>query len=131
MKICKRCKRELDKSNFTKNKNMKDGLSYYCKECTKQQQKLFTQGEKTSYGEDKEYTILLLQRKNIPIKGLDKEKVINTVVKMEDLPNIYLSLGLDIADFLIKYNFTSDEYEFFLNQLKKNKFWVKSQAKSM
>jgi len=34
MKKCSLCKKEKIKSSFTKNRSNKDGLSYYCKECT-------------------------------------------------------------------------------------------------
>ena len=36
MKVCSRCRRELDESCFTKNKASKDGLMSYCKDCLKQ-----------------------------------------------------------------------------------------------
>ena len=32
-KICKRCNKELDYSNFSRNKNFKDDYSSYCKKC--------------------------------------------------------------------------------------------------
>jgi len=35
MKVCKKCLIEQDESNFAKNKNNKDGLVNYCKECEK------------------------------------------------------------------------------------------------
>jgi len=35
MKECKRCKANKEASLFPKNKAMKDGLHYYCKECTR------------------------------------------------------------------------------------------------
>ena len=36
MKKCSRCGRELDESEFYKNKNKKDGLQPYCKECCRE-----------------------------------------------------------------------------------------------
>ena len=33
LKICGRCKKELPLSEFYKDKQQKDGLSCYCKEC--------------------------------------------------------------------------------------------------
>lgn len=36
MKRCKRCGRELDESEFYKNKLKKDGLQPYCKECQRE-----------------------------------------------------------------------------------------------
>lgn len=35
MKTCSRCKETKDRSDFFKNKAKKDGLSYYCKVCSK------------------------------------------------------------------------------------------------
>lgn len=35
MKLCTKCKIEKELSEFNKNKNTKDGLSYYCKSCRK------------------------------------------------------------------------------------------------
>jgi len=35
MKVCPKCKRKLDKDCFSKNKDRKDGLQIYCKECCK------------------------------------------------------------------------------------------------
>lgn len=43
MKICNRCKTELSENMFTKNKNYLDGLSYYCKQCTKKIKKNYYQ----------------------------------------------------------------------------------------
>jgi len=36
MKICSRCKKEKDYSEFHKSKSEKDGLSYRCKECQRE-----------------------------------------------------------------------------------------------
>ena len=40
MKICCECKKEKDLSEFSKNKNSKDGLQYTCKNCCKQYRNL-------------------------------------------------------------------------------------------
>lgn len=39
MKICTGCKKEKLFSEFSKNKNMKDGLTHYCKVCVSEQNK--------------------------------------------------------------------------------------------
>lgn len=39
IKICPNCKKEKDFSNFTKDKNRKDGLCFYCKSCIRTQTK--------------------------------------------------------------------------------------------
>lgn len=33
MKVCKKCGRELDESQFSKSANTEDGLQKWCKEC--------------------------------------------------------------------------------------------------
>jgi len=38
VKICTKCKEEKDLNSFTKNKNHKDGLEYFCKLCKKEHQ---------------------------------------------------------------------------------------------
>lgn len=50
MKICYKCKEELDESFFNKDKNRKDGLSPLCKNCSKK------------YREDNKETLLLKKR---------------------------------------------------------------------
>lgn len=35
-KVCSKCGRELPKSEFYRNANAKDGLQFFCKECTKE-----------------------------------------------------------------------------------------------
>lgn len=41
MKICNKCKRELDESCFSKKKDSKDGLNTICKECKKEYDKIY------------------------------------------------------------------------------------------
>lgn len=50
-KICKRCGRELPLSEFYKDKNCKDGLNYWCKECSKQYKKQYYQEHKEEIAE--------------------------------------------------------------------------------
>ena len=38
-KVCKECGQSLPKSNFSKNKATKDGLSNYCKKCDKERRR--------------------------------------------------------------------------------------------
>lgn len=44
-KICTKCKRELDVSDFYKNKNKKDGLDSWCKFCTSDNRRKYYQNE--------------------------------------------------------------------------------------
>lgn len=48
MKICRKCKRELEKGSFHKHKGYKDGLNNVCKECR-------SKDNKKHYSEDKSY----------------------------------------------------------------------------
>ena len=43
MKYCKCCGIEKDESFFYKNKNRKDGLNFYCKDCTNKKQKEYNE----------------------------------------------------------------------------------------
>lgn len=36
MKVCSRCKRLLSEDNFGKDKNTKNGLNYYCRDCRRE-----------------------------------------------------------------------------------------------
>ena len=60
VKKCRRCEIILLKSNFRKNKNMKDGLQPHCISCVKQKQKQY-------YNEnpDKKKNLLFKQSRSI------------------------------------------------------------------
>ena len=85
MKICKYCQRELPLKCFNKNKNNKDHLSYYCKECTKEKKNLYfyNQGnefyERVIIDELKKYS-------DISINGLDYDKVYSLTFSLYDFP---------------------------------------------
>lgn len=42
MRTCKKCKVEHNLSFFNKNSSKKDGISIYCKDCTRARNQLFT-----------------------------------------------------------------------------------------
>ncbi len=46
MKICSKCKLSKPKSDFGKNKSRKDGLQYYCKECSKKKSREYYKNNK-------------------------------------------------------------------------------------
>lgn len=48
-KICSMCEKELDTSNFSKNRNKKDGLNYHCRACQKQYRKSHYQNNRDKY----------------------------------------------------------------------------------
>ena len=53
MKICNKCKQELDESCFSKRKDTKDGLSYICKECKRKYDKKFDEKKRQELKENK------------------------------------------------------------------------------
>lgn len=53
MKKCCRCKRELDRKMFFNNKSKKDGLSYTCKECSKEYMKEYCQNNREKINKHK------------------------------------------------------------------------------
>ena len=127
MKKCNNCKRILDESCFSKNKNNPDGLSYYCRECTKKQQSLYL--FQLDGNEHYEKVIIdELKKNNIPIKGIDKEKMKNLSITLYDFPGVLRSLLVDLPIFLEKYNLTYEEYKLFVDLCEQNKIWIKSKS---
>ena len=127
MKKCNNCKRVLDESCFSKNKNNPDGLSYYCRECTKKQQSLYL--FQLDGNEHYEKVIIdELKKNDIPIKGIDKEKMKNLSITLYDFPGVLRSLLVDLPIFLEKYNLTYEEYKLFVDLCEQNKIWIKSKS---
>lgn len=122
-KKCYGCKKELPIENFTKNKNNKDGLSYYCKDCTKIQYNLHKYKEN---GKEEYEQIIIeeLKKYNIPLEGIDKEKVNNLRINMIDFPGMIRSLIKDLPIFLKKYSLTYEEYKAIVQACHENKFWI-------
>ena len=125
MKQCNSCKRILDEKCFSKNKNNPDGLSYYCRECTKKKQDLhlFMQDGKEIH---EQVIIDELKKHKIPLEGVDKDKLRNLRVTMYDYPGVMRSLLVDLPIFLKKYNLTYEEYKTFVTLCNENKFWIES-----
>jgi hypothetical protein len=65
MKTCSKCKRELDESEFSKNKSKKDGLANYCKKCKREYNKEYYADHKE---ESKEYRKINKEEKKIYCK---------------------------------------------------------------
>lgn len=125
-KKCYGCKKELPIENFTKNKNTKDGLSYYCRDCTK---KNYTLNKYKHSDNQKEYESVIineLQKHGILIDGVDKEKINNLRVHMIDLPGVIRPLLKDLPNFCKKYNLTYAEYKLFVEACHNNNFWIES-----
>lgn len=124
-KKCYGCERELPIENFTKNKNNKDGLSYYCKDCTKIQYNVHKYKEN---GKEEYEQIIIdeLKKHDIPLKGLDKDKINNLRINMYDFPGIMTSLIKDLPVFLKKYSLTYEEYKAIIQACHENKFWIES-----
>ena len=102
-KKCNICGKVLPISKFSKNRNNKDNLSYYCKDCTKKQKNLYFYEQGNEHYEqvivDK-----LKQYPDIQIDGIDYDKVLNTRVTMYDFPGVLNNLLYDLPIFLRKYN---------------------------
>lgn len=124
-KKCYGCKKELPIENFTKNKNNKDGLSYYCRDCTKIQYNVHKYKEN---GKEEYEQIIIneLKKYDIPLTGLDKEKVNNLRINMIDFPGMIRSLLKDLPVFLKKYSLTYEEYKAIVEACRNNNFWIES-----
>ena len=56
MKKCSKCGRELPKSEFNKNKNMKDGWQSWCKECVAERKRKYREANREKVAEsDRKY----------------------------------------------------------------------------
>lgn len=122
-KKCYGCNKELPIKKFTKNKNNKDGLSYYCKDCTKIQYNLhkYKQNGKEEY---EQIIIAELEKHNIPLTGVDKDKINSLRINMIDFPGMIRSLIKDLPIFLKKYSLTYEEYKAIVQACHENKFWI-------
>lgn len=122
-KKCYGCKKELPIEKFTKNKNTKDGFSYYCRTCTKKNYNL----NKYRHSNKEEYEIVIieeLQKHKIPIDGVDMDKIKNLRISMSDIPGAIRPLLKDLPMFLKKYNLTYAEYKVFVKACHENKIWI-------
>ena len=121
-KKCYGCKKELPLSDFTKNKNTKDGLSYYCRTCTKKNYTL----NKYKHSDNQEDYESVIKKHNIPIEGVEIEKINNLRISMIDFPGVIRPLLKDLPKFCKKYNLTYAEYKLFIEACHSNNFWIES-----
>ena len=122
-KKCNCCERELPFNQFSKNKNNKDHLSYYCKDCMKDKRNLYFYNQ----GNENYKKIIISELKNYPdirINGIDYDKILNTRITLYDFPGVLNNLLYDLPKFLQKYDLSFEEYKFIVNQCKKNKFTI-------
>ena len=127
MKKCHGCGRTLPVKQFSKNKNNKDNLSYYCKKCTKEQKNLYFYNQGNEHYE----SVIIDELKKYPdivINGIDYDKVLATRITLFDFPGVLNNLLYDLPIFLRKYNLTFEEYKFIVQQCKDNKFWIESKG---
>jgi hypothetical protein len=94
-KICSHCKQEKNKSEFSVNKQFRDGLHYQCKECRKETRKKYDHSEKAKDTKKKYYELEEVQKRLKEYGKSDNYK--NSILKN-------------------KYNITLEEYN---NMLKK------------
>lgn len=125
-KKCYGCKKELPIDNFTKNKNTKDGLSYYCRKCTKKNYTLNKYKHSDNQEEYESVIVEELQKHNIPIDGVDEDKINNLRIHLIDFPGVIRPLLKDLPVFCKKYNLTYAEYKLFIEACHSNKFWIES-----
>lgn len=114
-------------TQFSKNKNNKDNLSYYCKKCTKEQKNLYFYNK----GNDHYENVIINELKKYPdimIEGIDYDKVLATRITLFDFPGVLNNLLYDLPIFLRKYNLSFEEYKFIVQQCKDNKFWIESKS---
>ena len=78
-KICTKCKRELDITNFSKRKDTKDGLNYICKGCKREYDKEFDERKRQQAKENKkkkenvkdaEKSLVLIEHWMVDILGM-------------------------------------------------------------
>lgn len=124
-KKCNKCGRTLPISKFSENKNNKDKLSYYCKDCTKQQKNLYFYNQGNAYYE-KVIIDELNKYDDIKIDGIDYDKILATKITLIDFPGIFNNLLYDLPIFLRKYDLSFEEYKFIIQQCKDNKLWIES-----
>lgn len=121
-KICYGCKKELPLDNFNKNKNTKDGLSYYCRKCTKKKYHLHRYKNNK---DNSEYVVIEeLKKHNIQIEGFDVDKIKNLRIRLYDFPGAIRPLMKDLPIFLKKYSLTYEEYCFIIDSCHNNKFFI-------
>lgn len=116
VKVCPRCKRELDKHNFSKVITSKDGLSVYCKECKKEKRKEESENEKRNRIEAtkkwrlknadhiKEYNKKYKDEHRDEVRESYKKYKDNNREKINDIQNIYTKRRLK-TDELYKFKF--------------------------
>lgn len=122
-KKCYGCKKYLSVDNFTKNKKTKDGLSYYCRDCSKRNYSL----HRYRYNNKKNYeTIIIkeLKKYDIPIDQFDIEKIKNTRISLYDFPGAIRPFLKDLVRFCQKYNLSYEEYKFFIDACCNNNFFI-------
>lgn len=95
MKVCSKCKRELDESMFHKRKESKDGLRSQCKECVNAHMRIYT---KTARSRElvKKRKIAYLEkqeRKQISSLGGYKIYILNYAKKGESRYNVVSTNG--------------------------------------
>lgn len=122
-KKCNYCGKELPLNYFSKNKNNKDNLSYYCKSCTKEKKNLYFYNQ----GNERYECFIIDELKNYPeiqINGIDYDKIFSIKITLYDLPGILNNLLYDLPKFLIKYNLSFEEYKFIVQQCRENNFII-------
>lgn len=91
MKICNRCKRNLEESAFAKDSTKKDGLQSYCRECRSQMKKQWI-------SENKEYVQEYQRKWFADNPGYQREYYQKTIDRQHEYQKKYKSLHRDEAN---------------------------------
>lgn len=94
MKTCVKCKKDKEKSLFSKSKDRKDGLNPYCKDCTKEWRELnkeYLASKKKEYYEANKLTLQIKSREKY---ARNKDKYLSQIRDYYSVPENYLRKAL-------------------------------------
>jgi len=104
-KKCSGCKQELPIKNFYKNRNMSDGHSSYCVECTRENSKRYFQRKKEKYTKAENNNLL----KAVIMSNINTVENINTenLMKILMIEKMLKSVSDELE--IIKSNYIKSE----------------------
>ena len=120
-KKCGHCQKVLPISNFDNNYKEPDYYSFYCKDCQQKRHDAYFHNKTNRYEKKMLYK---LRKENIPIIGLDIDKIKKTEINMFFYPGVMRPLFKDLVVFLPKYHLTYEEYIYISDKLRANQFWI-------
>ena len=107
MKVCFKCKKSKEKARFYKNKRNKDGLTSYCKQCSKEYQEKFRQTPKgKAYQKSNKFKMVVKKYKQSP-RGKATIKKYNQTPKGKLIlrkTHLLRNYGITLEDYDKMYN---------------------------